>query len=134
MELGADIDYMDHAWWVPSTLLPDAEQSQALFVERALPSSIMVTSAGKRFCNETEPYNDIGYDMYGADKEEGVTAAPCWFVFDATFRHRFPCGLLLPGYTAPDSRLPKELKKMTIISKKNPSLHWLRKFVSIKKG
>ena len=111
MELGADVAYMEHAWWAPTTLPTGAAQSQVLFVERALPGSIMVNSAGRRFCNEAEPYNDIGYDMYRADQEEGVTAAPCWFVFDARFRNRYPCGPILPGYAAPDSRLPEHLKK-----------------------
>ncbi|AMO55520.1 FAD-binding protein [Endozoicomonas montiporae] len=111
MALGAEVAYMEHAWWAPSTLPPGEVQSQILFVERALPGSMMVNSAGKRFCNEAAPYNDIGYDMYRADQEEGVTAAPCWFVFDARFRNRYPCGPLLPGYAAPDSRLPDHLKK-----------------------
>lgn len=111
MEQGADTAYMEHAWWAPSTLPPGAVQSQVLFVERALPGSIMVNSAGKRFCNEAEPYNDIGYDMFRANQKKGVTAAPCWFIFDAQFRSRYPTGPMLPGYAAPDSRLPKHLKK-----------------------
>ena len=108
--LGAEVASMDLAWWAPTSRVPGGEQSTVMFIERALPGSIMVNSAGRRFVNEAGPYDAIGYAMYEADKEEGATAVPCWFIFDASYRHKYPCGLMLPGYVNPDKALPKNLK------------------------
>ncbi|WP_062267000.1 FAD-binding protein [Endozoicomonas arenosclerae] len=109
LEVGAQTALMDHSWWAPTTTPTGEPQARALFVERALPGCIMVNSSGKRFVNEAAPYSDIGYAMYDTHKE-GVTGVPCWFVFDATFRNKYPCGAVLPGYAQPDAALPKRLK------------------------
>ncbi|MBT8766110.1 FAD-binding protein [Metapseudomonas boanensis] len=106
--LGATTALMDHSWWAPTTHVEGEEKQRPLFVERALPGCIMVNSAGQRFVNEAAPYTDIVYAMY-ENNREGATSVPCWLIFDADFRRKYPCGALLPGYAMPDSRLPKHL-------------------------
>ncbi|MDH4611431.1 FAD-binding protein [Pseudomonas sp. BN102] len=106
--LGASTALMGHSWWAPTTHVEGEEKQRALFVERTLPGCIMVNSAGQRFVNEAAPYTDIVYAMYESNRE-GATSVPCWLIFDADFRRKYPCGALLPGYAMPDSRLPKHL-------------------------
>ncbi|MDH4558426.1 FAD-binding protein [Pseudomonas sp. BN417] len=106
--LGASTALMGHSWWAPTTHVEGEEKQRALFVERTLPGCIMVNSAGQRFVNEAAPYTDIVYAMY-ENNREGATSVPCWLIFDADFRRKYPCGALLPGYAMPDSRLPKHL-------------------------
>ncbi|MBD2836040.1 FAD-binding protein [Pseudomonas sp. JM0905a] len=106
--LGAATALMGHSWWAPTTHVEGEEKQRALFVERTLPGCIMVNSAGQRFVNEAAPYTDIVYAMY-ENNREGATSVPCWLIFDAEFRRKYPCGALLPGYAMPDSRLPKHL-------------------------
>jgi len=33
---------------------------------------------------------------------------PCWLIFDATFRYKYPMGIFLPGQIEPDASLPKD--------------------------
>ncbi|WP_160288041.1 FAD-dependent oxidoreductase [Pseudomonas knackmussii] len=107
--LGAATALMDHSWWAPTTHVEGEEKARALFVERTLPGCVLVDSAGQRFVNEAAPYTDIVYAMYGHDSET-ARSVPCWMIFDAEFRRKYPCGALLPGYAQPDSRLPKNLR------------------------
>ncbi len=106
--LGAATALMEHAWWAPTTHVEGEEKQRALFVERTLPGCVLVDAAGQRFVNEAAPYTDIVYAMYEHDSEQ-ARSVPCWMVFDAEFRRKYPCGALLPGYAQPDSRLPKHL-------------------------
>lgn len=107
--LGAQTALMAHSWWAPTTRVEGEEKQRALFVERTLPGCILVDSAGQRFVNEAAPYTDIVYAMY-AHNREGATSVPCWIVFDAEFRRKYPCGALLPGYAQPDWQVPKRLR------------------------
>ncbi|GAA4883834.1 FAD-binding protein [Ferrimonas pelagia] len=103
---GAATALMEHSWWAPTVHVPGEEKQRAVFVERNLPGCILVNSAGKRFVNEGAPYNDIGYAMYKSHKA-GNGGVPCYMVFDATFRQKYPAGPLIPGYAKPDSALSK---------------------------
>ncbi|MBM7060351.1 FAD-binding protein [Pseudomonas sp. UL073] len=107
--LGAQTALMGHSWWAPTTHVEGEEKQRALFVERTLPGCILVDSAGQRFVNEAAPYTDIVYAMYAHDAE-GARSVPCWMVFDAEFRRKYPCGALLPGYAQPDWQVPKQLR------------------------
>ncbi|SDH71476.1 FAD-dependent oxidoreductase [Pseudomonas panipatensis] len=108
-QLGAATALMDHSWWAPTTHVDGEEKQRGLFVERNLPGCVLVNAAGQRFVNEAAPYTDIVYAMY-ANHSEQAASVPCWMVFDAEFRHKYPCGALLPGYAQPDSRLPENLR------------------------
>lgn len=109
--VGASTALMAHSWWAPTVQVPGEEKQRALFIERNLPGCILVDSAGERFVNEGAPYSDIVYAMYRRNRE-GATSVPCWLVFDADYRRKYPCGPLLPGYAQPDWRLPEHLRKV----------------------
>lgn len=107
--IGARTALMEHSWWAPTTHVRGEEKQRALFVERTLPGCVMVNAAGERFVNEAAPYTDIVYAMY-ANNREGAASVPCWMVFDAEFRRKYPCGALLPGYAQRDWQLPEHLR------------------------
>lgn len=105
--LGAKLDFMHRTWGSPTVHVPGAAQQTTLFIERSLPGCVMVNRQGRRFVNEAASYPDVVDAMYAEHARNGG-AVPCWIVFDANFRHKYPMGPLLPGQIAPDSKLPKE--------------------------
>ncbi|MFP5305256.1 MAG: FAD-binding protein, partial [Gammaproteobacteria bacterium] len=86
---------------------PGTPQQITLFVERGMPGCVAVNRKGRRFVNEAAAYPDFRNAMY-ADDAQGNGTIPCWLVFDATFRYKYPMGIFLPGQIEPDSRLPKD--------------------------
>ncbi|MFC6521088.1 FAD-dependent oxidoreductase [Undibacterium arcticum] len=109
--VGAGLDLMQYMWGVPALQVPGQPQAHPLFVERALPGSVVVDAKGKRFLNENIAYTDFVQIMYRKQAEEGGTI-PAWLVFDARFRRNYPCGPLFPGSFVPDSRLPQEVRQI----------------------
>lgn len=107
MEIGAKTDLMQHAWFCPTVGVPGEEKQRGIFAERSMPGCIAVNAAGQRFVNESAPYLDFVYAMY-ASEQSGVSSVPCYLVFDAAFRRKYPMGPLMPGSVMPDSRIPKE--------------------------
>lgn len=103
--LGARTDFMNRTWGSPTVNVPGAAQQTTLFIERALPGCIIVNRQGRRFVNEAATYPDVVDAMY-ADHAKTGGSVPCWIVFDARFRHKYPMGPLMPGQIAPDSKLP----------------------------
>ncbi|MBT8765042.1 FAD-dependent oxidoreductase [Metapseudomonas boanensis] len=105
LEIGADVALMGHTWGAPTVYMPGEEKQRTLFVERAAPRCVMVNALGRRFVNEAAPYTDIIYAMY-EDHARTQANVPAWMVFDAEYRKRYPCGVLLPGSVQPDSKIP----------------------------
>lgn len=60
LKAGAATGLMDSAWWGPGFLLEGEDRARILFVERALPSSIIVNQAGRRYMNEAASYHVAG--------------------------------------------------------------------------
>src|SRR5690606_5758629 len=52
LELGAAVEQMDEAWWMPMFVMPDGSRHLCA-VERSKPYSIIVDAAGQRLCNES---------------------------------------------------------------------------------
>ncbi len=87
MRLGAKTDLLDEAWWLPSIFIADGgDAARALGSGRQRPGAIYVDGTGKRFCNESNSYVEVGKAMY-ANK-----AVPCWMVFDEGYIHRYVSG------------------------------------------
>ena len=86
---------MEAAWGMPTVVLPDGEARMLLW-ERCLPHSIIVDSAGKRYMNEAQSYNDVGRLML----EHGAPETPSWIIMDARHRRRYPF-LTFPGGMTP---------------------------------
>jgi len=94
--IGAALGNMDSAWWGPMLSLPDEPRSRLLTFERALPGSIIVNQAGRRYMNEAMAYDLAGRRMVEADVP-GAGTAPSWFLFGERYRRRYPVGPLIPG-------------------------------------
>ncbi|QIX25613.1 FAD-dependent oxidoreductase [Nocardioides sp. JQ2195] len=92
--LGAAVDLMDDAWWMPSVEHP-AGATIPLVSERAIPGHVIVSADGKRFTNEASPYVNFVHDQL-----EGKHL-PAWFVMDARARARYPFAQILPGAPIP---------------------------------
>jgi 3-oxosteroid 1-dehydrogenase len=103
--LGAATAFMDLTWGTP-TVVTGKGPACGIFVERGLPGSVVVNRQGRRFVNEASPYTEFVYAMQAEQARSGG-GVPCWLVFDATFRKKYPMGPLLPGQIQPDSSLPK---------------------------
>ena len=98
-------------WWMPALRVPGEEidgvaHYRPLHGERAQPGSIMVDRAGRRFVDEAQNYGDVGRAMRATtgtgEGSARYPAAPCWLVFDAAYRRRYPVGPLEPGSPDPD--------------------------------
>ncbi|SPM26985.1 FAD-binding protein [Mycobacterium terramassiliense] len=84
MRLGAKTDLLDEAWWLPSVFIANGGAVAAsLGSGRQRPGAIYVDSTGRRFCNESNSYVEVGKAMY-ANK-----AVPCWMIFDEGYLHRY---------------------------------------------
>ncbi|MBI2382544.1 MAG: FAD-dependent oxidoreductase [Gammaproteobacteria bacterium] len=105
--LGARLGFMNLTWGTPSIMTPGARNATGIFMERQLPGCVMVDGQGRRFVNEAAPYTEIVYAMY-RDHEKSGGAVPCWLIFDADFRRKYPMGPMLPGSIQPDARLPRD--------------------------
>jgi 3-oxosteroid 1-dehydrogenase len=100
MRLGARVDLMDEAWWLPSPRTGRFGQS-TLDQARQRPRTIYVDAAGCRFVNESNSYMEVGKEMYARDKTS--RAVPCWLIFDDRYRKRYAHLRSRPG------RFPRKL-------------------------
>jgi len=83
--IGADLDYMEDAWWGATVKpLPGALNS-FIVGERSMPYSIMVDAQGERFANESESYVDLGHHMLAHDGAKG----PYWLVLDGRYTKKY---------------------------------------------
>ena len=98
LEMGAAVDFMDDAWWMPTSLVPGEDLPNMIIVERSLPGSIIVNALGKRFTNEAAPYIDVVKDQC-ASHSQGCGAIPAYLIMDGRFRSRYPASPMLPMYT-----------------------------------
>lgn len=102
--IGADLGFMDCAWWSPTYTIPDG-RVLALIAGKSNPGSIMVNGQGRRFTNEAQPYEDLVKAQY-ASHAQGDEAIPCYLLFDATFRGKYPIGHIKPGKVEDDNKIP----------------------------
>lgn len=111
-EIGAATEFLDEAWWAPTVavpfrLAPNMVRNQGIFFERGYPHSLAVNRLGKRFTNEICSYHQFGKAMIRDQKASGANI-PCWLIFDAQYRAKYPLGGLQPGWAMPDARLPQD--------------------------
>ncbi|MFI1236040.1 FAD-binding protein [Nocardia salmonicida] len=101
-KVGAAVDLMDDAWWMPSFQRPDGI-NQVLVSERSIPRSIIVDNTGKRFTNEASPYVTFVHAQLKGGHD------PAWLIFDAKAKSRYPIGGIVPGQKFPSSWLTSGL-------------------------
>ncbi len=93
--VGAATRMMEESWWAPGLMLPDGTPSFRLF-ERGKPGSIMVNGAGRRFANETWPYDRLGRALLEG-QASGVSHLPSWFIADAAHVAKYGFAAARPG-------------------------------------
>jgi 3-oxosteroid 1-dehydrogenase len=108
--VGAGFDLMDDAWWGPVSVVPGEDRARMLVVEKSMPGGILVDQRGERFVNESLPYNDIIHTLYAKNTPD-APCIPAYLIFDADYRHKYPCGPALQSAQQPDWALPRALKK-----------------------
>lgn len=96
LTLGAAVDFMDDAWWMPSVEHPSGA-SIPLVSERAIPGQVIVDTEGRRFTNEASPYVNFVHDQLEGKHLE------TWCVMDSRARSRYPYAQILPGVPFPKS-------------------------------
>jgi 3-oxosteroid 1-dehydrogenase len=98
LEAGANLEFMDGAWWLPTSLAPGHDLPQMILVERTLPGSMIVNKRGRRFVNEAAAFTDVVRAQYASHAETGG-AIPAFLIVDARFRKKYPLSPMIPGYT-----------------------------------
>lgn len=78
MAVGADVDLMDQAWWSPGLTHPDGRSAFALWFT----GGIFVDQEGKRFVNESAPYDRLGREVIRR-LQSGLLRLPYWMVYDS---------------------------------------------------
>jgi 3-oxosteroid 1-dehydrogenase len=84
-EVGADLEYMDDAWWGATVKPVEGGMSSFIVGERSMPYSIIVDKDGRRFANESESYVDLGHHMLEHDGAVG----PYWLILDGRYTRRY---------------------------------------------
>lgn len=75
--VGASTDLMDQAWWSPGLIHPDGRAAFALWFT----GGIFVNQTGRRFVNESGPYDRIGRTIID-ELAAGRLSVPFWMVYD----------------------------------------------------
>ncbi|MEM7038602.1 MAG: FAD-binding protein [Bacteroidota bacterium] len=92
---GAALDLMEDAWWGPMSINPNGVPFFHIS-ERALPGTIMVNKAGKRFINEALAYTEMIHIIHDLHAK-GDEVVPCYFIYDHTARKNYAFGLMRAG-------------------------------------
>lgn len=77
--IGAATDLMDQAWWAPGLVHPDGRAAFAL----CFTGGIFVDRAGRRFVNESAPYDRLGREILRAMRA-GSVGPRYWMVYDSS--------------------------------------------------
>lgn len=102
LAIGADVKFMDDAWWGPTVVVPGETQARMMIVEKSLPGCAFVDMNGKRYTDEAAPYITVVQDMYKRERE-GTQAVPSWMIFGKAYREKYPCGPVFPGEMMKDT-------------------------------
>jgi 3-oxosteroid 1-dehydrogenase len=77
LDVGADVDLMDQAWWSPGLMRPDGSATFTL----GFSGGLFVDEDGRRFMNESQAYDRAGREVI-ARLKDGRLRLPYWLVFD----------------------------------------------------
>jgi len=86
------------AAWMPVSLVPRGEGKFGVFphlLDRYKPGVIAVNRRGRRFCNESESYHDVGAAMIATCEGEKETAA--WLICDHPTMRKYGLGYAKPA-------------------------------------
>ncbi len=110
LDIGADTEHTEGGWWIPTMHMPMPKVSNFEEIHQAAfdvgrPHSVCVNRNGHRFVDEACSYDEFGAAMVADQLKTGANA-PCWLVFDATFRKNYTAGGFMPTALMPDWRIP----------------------------
>jgi succinate dehydrogenase/fumarate reductase flavoprotein subunit len=99
MAVGGDIDRNHESpfFWMPASIMPWSDGRVATYPhirDRPKPGLIAVNSAGKRFVNESNSYQDFVSAMFRSHKE--VPSIPAYLICDRSFIHDYGVGVIHP--------------------------------------
>lgn len=110
-QLGAELAFMDQAWWFPSFEPVEAGAYPTIMLaERNLPGSLIVDETGKRFINEATDYMTFGQEVLRRRKF-GHPTEQMWLVMDQQYRNSYVLG----GQLFPRMPFPKEWYEAGIV-------------------
>jgi 3-oxosteroid 1-dehydrogenase len=109
MALGAGTDCLDTAVWALTSMHTDGRWPDAARINGAvypfmhhldlsLPHCILVDQDGRRVCNESASYQEVGERLYERHVATG-RGIPAWVIFDRRHRQRYSWGNMPPGVT-----------------------------------
>ena len=112
LKVGAATEHTEACWWIPTMQMPMPKASNFEEIHQAAfdvgrPHSVCVNRNGDRFVDEACSYDEFGEAMVKDHLETGANA-PCWLIFDATFREKFSAGGYMPNLIMPDWKIPKD--------------------------
>jgi succinate dehydrogenase/fumarate reductase flavoprotein subunit len=93
-----DIRFKSTSAWMPVSRVPKGDGTYGVFphlLDRYKPGIIGVTRNGKRFCNESDSYHDVGAAMIEACRGEKETAM--WLVCDQAALNKYGLGYVKPA-------------------------------------
>ncbi|MFG2960965.1 FAD-dependent oxidoreductase [Streptomyces sp. NPDC048291] len=89
---GADTALLAESWWCPSVLFPDGSANFAL----GFRGGVFVGADGRRFANESLPYDRMGRAMLAAGHGDHPDR-PVWWVFDGRWGDEVPGIVVVPA-------------------------------------
>jgi len=108
--IGADVEFMETGWYIPSMLMPtvgvpNTEMTHQMSFDHGRPHSVCVNRNGVRFVKETIAYDQFGLAMIEDHKKTGSTSV-AWLVFDDQFRDKYSAGGFMLKALLPDHKVP----------------------------
>lgn len=104
---GAAVANMTQAWWsaafrIPGEMYEGRSLVRNMVRELALPGSILVNAAGRRFANEAASYNVLGkaFQVFDAEKNTYPNKR-AWLVLDSDFKGRYTVAGIPASQPAP---------------------------------
>ena len=110
LALGADVEFMETGWYIPSMLMPtpgvpNTDMTHQMSFDHGRPHSVVVNLKGKRFVKETIAYDQFGLAMI-EDAKAGNSNGIVWHIFDDQFRDKYSSGGFMLKGLMPDSKVP----------------------------
>ncbi|MBV1787594.1 FAD-dependent oxidoreductase [Marinobacterium sp. D7] len=91
-------EFADTSAWMPTSLVPNKDGSFGKFphlLDRYKPGVIGINPMGKRFCNESESYHDVGAAMIRTCETSKKTYM--WLICDQTCLSKYGLGYVKPS-------------------------------------
>jgi len=92
IEVGAATDLLEECWWAPGVEFPDGSAAFTL----GFRGGVIVNAAGKRYANESLPYDRFGREMRKGEAAGEVSHIPSWLIFDSRFKGEPPAIVIPP--------------------------------------